>query len=262
MNQENQKKFTGIFIPAAIFNMQELSWKEKIIWCEIQALAGDDVCFATNEYFAEQFNTTPSKISNIISKLKKLGLVEQVYFDGRTRHLKVHFDINGQCSIAEMGNADLPKSAMQDSQNGQCSIYKNKEKNKNKNNIYIQPKQESPKTEESKPEEPKRENLQPYGEFRNVFLTKNEVKNLISNYGLLFEDAIEVLSDYIVNKQGKKYKNHYAVMKKNGWVWEKVHKLPNSDMRKLQLVQDPNAKGGYREETIMEYYKRTMNIDI
>ena len=258
MNQENQKKFTGVFIPASIFNMQELSWKEKILWCEIQALAGDDVCFATNEYFAEQFNTTPSKISNIISKLKKLGLVKQVFFDGRTRHLKVCFDTNGQGRLAETGKADLSKSAMQDYQNGQDSIYMNKDNNKDNNKCI-----EEQTQKQEKPEKPKRENLQPYGEFQNVMLTKDEVRNLIDKYGFYFQDAIESLSAYIVNKQGKKYINHYAVLKENGWVWEKVHNNPNCGIRKkVQLVQDANAKGGYREETIAEYYKRVMNIDI
>ncbi|MEE1227274.1 MAG: hypothetical protein UHM08_09255 [Bacteroidales bacterium] len=99
-----------------------------------------------------------------------------------------------------------------------------------------------------------------YGEFQNVMLTKDEVKKLITKYGLLFQDAVELLSNYIASVGKDKYKNHYAVMKENGWVWEKVHKTPNADMKKLQLVSDGN--GGYREETIEEYYKRTMNLDL
>lgn len=109
----------------------------------------------------------------------------------------------------------------------------------------------------------KRENLQPYGEFQNVMLTKDEVRKLIDKYGFYFQDAIEYLSSYLATKGKDKYKNHYAVMQINGWVWEKVHQNPDCGIRKkVQLVQDANAKGGYREETIAEYYKRVMNIDI
>ena len=132
-----EQKFTGVFIPAKIFNMKELSWAEKILWCEIQALSGDDGCYATNEYFAEQFGTTPEKISNKISKLKKLGLVEQISFDGRVRKIRALFD--GQDSISKKDNADLPKTARQTCQNGQgYNKYnikyniKNKEKEKEK----------------------------------------------------------------------------------------------------------------------------------
>ena len=98
-----------------------------------------------------------------------------------------------------------------------------------------------------------------YGEFNNVMLTKEEIKKLIDKYGLLFQDAVELLSNYLASVGKNKYKSHYAVMKENGWVWERVHKNPNN-MKKLQLIADGN--GGYREETIEEYYKRTMNLNL
>lgn len=130
---ENEKKFTGVFIPAHIYEMEELSWQEKILWCEIQALAGNGVCYASNEYFAKKFHSSPVRISHIISKLKKIGLVEQVYFDGRVRHLKVKFDIQG--SIDENDISDYTKMTNQTSQKsiGSNNIYNNNINNNNLN---------------------------------------------------------------------------------------------------------------------------------
>lgn len=144
---ESQKnKFTGVFIPAAIYEMEEISWAEKILWCEICALAGNDVCYANNEYFAKKYKTTPEKISVKITKLKKLGLVKQVGFDGRKRYLKPCYEIiekepkdldnepviieKGKDSIPEKDKADLSEKVRQDYKKGKGSYNKYKYKEK------------------------------------------------------------------------------------------------------------------------------------
>lgn len=111
--EPNAKKFTGVFIPAKIFNNTELTWSEKILWCEIQALAGEDGCFASNDYLGEKMGISATKISEKISKLKKLGLVKQVGFDGRRRKLIVCFDVE----------AALPETDGQPSRKGEPCIH-------------------------------------------------------------------------------------------------------------------------------------------
>lgn len=152
-SQEN--KFTGVFIPAAIYEMEEISWAEKILWCEICALAGKDTCYATNEYFAKKYKTTPEKISARISKLKKFGLVKQVNFDGRRRFLKPCYEItkdesisNEEDSIIEINKSGLSKRISQDYQNGEGSYnkYKYKEKIKEESVNELEPAQQQVKT--------------------------------------------------------------------------------------------------------------------
>ena len=66
-----------------------------------------------------------------------------------------------------------------------------------------------------------------FGEFENVLLTREEVDKLYILYNESYEDlarAIDILDEYIENSpKGKKYKNHYAVLRKNNWVYKRVY---------------------------------------
>lgn len=62
-----------------------------------------------------------------------------------------------------------------------------------------------------------------YGEFGKVKLTDVEYAKLKDSYGKDLDVAIGILDDYLASK-GKKYSSHYAVMKKNGWVWTETMK--------------------------------------
>lgn len=68
----------------------------------------------------------------------------------------------------------------------------------------------------------KKEKLK-FGEFKNVLLTEDECSKLQELYQDKFNEAIEILSNYLKSK-GKEYKDYYAVMRKNNWVYEKVFK--------------------------------------
>lgn len=59
----------------------------------------------------------------------------------------------------------------------------------------------------------------------SVKLTEEEHQKLIVLYGseINANEAIEILNDYIMSK-GDKYKSHYHVMKKNGWVHKEYGK--------------------------------------
>ena len=86
--EDNQRKFTGVFIPAEIYENQELSCTDKILWAEIQALSGSDYCFASNAHFAKHLGISPINVSKHLSILKKHGFVEILGFDGRTRKMR------------------------------------------------------------------------------------------------------------------------------------------------------------------------------
>ena len=86
-----KRQFLGVWIPRDIYLNNDLTWTEKILLVEINSLDNEQGCFASNDYFAEFLSCTKTTISTSISKLKKLGLVQQVSFDGRTRVLKADF---------------------------------------------------------------------------------------------------------------------------------------------------------------------------
>lgn len=69
-----------------------------------------------------------------------------------------------------------------------------------------------------------------FGEFKKVLLSQEEHDKLVQREGpYRLSQAIEILDGYIASK-GAKYKNHYAVMKSNSWVWEKVNKTSPRSM--------------------------------
>lgn len=102
MSQKQTKEtrqFLGIWIPREIYLNKNLSWTDKILVVEIHSLDNERGCFASNDYFAEFLGVTKTTISTSVSKLKKLGFIEQVSFDGRTRILKAVFKNSNSQSL-------------------------------------------------------------------------------------------------------------------------------------------------------------------
>ncbi|MEI7474714.1 MAG: hypothetical protein WCK67_08030 [bacterium] len=64
-------------------------------------------------------------------------------------------------------------------------------------------------------------NVKLYGEFKNIFLSNDEILKLREIYQDRFSEAIEILSSYVASK-GKKYKSHYAVLGKHNWVYKRL----------------------------------------
>lgn len=77
--EEQKRAFKGIWIPAEIWLSKELTLIEKVMLVEIDSLDNDDGCYANNRYFAEFFNLSKSRISQIIKSLETKGLIEIKY---------------------------------------------------------------------------------------------------------------------------------------------------------------------------------------
>lgn len=85
------KEYTGVWIPRAVMECQNLSAVEKIMYGEI---ASFESCYASNAWFAKQLGISEWSVSTHLSKLIKLGFVKKVGFDGRTRFLKAVRDFD------------------------------------------------------------------------------------------------------------------------------------------------------------------------
>lgn len=65
----------------------------------------------------------------------------------------------------------------------------------------------------------------PYGESQFVFLTDDEYAKVKETYGEFLDDAINTLDSYIASnpkKLAKKYSSHFAVLRKNNWVYKEI----------------------------------------
>lgn len=87
---EVSRDFKGIWIPREIWFDDRLDYFERCLFVELNSLDGKDGCFASNEYLCKFFRERERKIQTGLSKLKSLGYVTQISFDGRTRILKTH----------------------------------------------------------------------------------------------------------------------------------------------------------------------------
>ena len=86
---KKERDFKGVWIPRHIYLNKDLSWTEKILLVEIHSLDNGDGCFAGDEHFALFLDKSEGTIANLISKLKKMGYLRLLKFDGRRRYLGV-----------------------------------------------------------------------------------------------------------------------------------------------------------------------------
>lgn len=70
-----ERAFKGVWIDREIWLNKELSWMEKLFITEINSLDNEKGCFASNKYFADFFNLSKSRCSQIITELKNKGYV-------------------------------------------------------------------------------------------------------------------------------------------------------------------------------------------
>lgn len=83
-----ERGFKGIWIPAEVWLDERLTALDKMILAEITSLDTGEGCYASNKYLAEFCGCKEIKVSNSVTKLKEIGYLELVKFDGRQRILK------------------------------------------------------------------------------------------------------------------------------------------------------------------------------
>lgn len=69
------RDFKGIWIPKDIWLSKDLSMMEKIFFVEIDSLDNENGCFASNAYFAEFFDISKGRCTQIIKQLESKGLI-------------------------------------------------------------------------------------------------------------------------------------------------------------------------------------------
>lgn len=85
------REFKGVWIPSSIYLNKDLTPIDKFLFAEIDSftnIEGGNGCFASNKFLADFCNCSERKISDSVSKLISMGLVEQVSFNGRERVLR------------------------------------------------------------------------------------------------------------------------------------------------------------------------------
>ena len=99
-------RFTGIFIPVEILEMEDLSPLEQMLlsWVDALYCKNHGGCFASNIYLAERLRIKENTLAKLLTKLRKLGLIEDVSFDGRRRIIRAKI---GEQVEKSQSNPDL-----------------------------------------------------------------------------------------------------------------------------------------------------------
>jgi len=74
-----ERDFKGVWIAKEIWLDNKLTWMEKLFITEINSLDKENGCFASNNYFAEFFQISPGRCSQIINSIIKKGYMSVEY---------------------------------------------------------------------------------------------------------------------------------------------------------------------------------------
>lgn len=86
-----------------------------------------------------------------------------------------------------------------------------------------------------------------YGESGLVMLNNIQAQKLKQLYGNDFDTAITILECYIENNaRGKKYKDHYKVLAKGNWVYDKIQQMKLTQQR-IENAQRGNKSFAQQE---------------
>ena len=83
------RDFKGIWIPKEVWESNELSIMEKVLFVEIHSLDNERGCYASNRYFSEFFGVSERQIQNVIAALKGKGFVKVFIKNRYDRSIKV-----------------------------------------------------------------------------------------------------------------------------------------------------------------------------
>ena len=73
--EKPSRDFKGIWIPKDIWESNQLSIMEKVLFVEIHSLDNERGCYASNRYFSEFFHVSKRQIQTYIAGLKAKGFI-------------------------------------------------------------------------------------------------------------------------------------------------------------------------------------------
>jgi len=79
----SEPKFTGVWIPAAIFQTPSISITAKVVYGVLESLDNEGGCFASNAYLSKHLGLEVRQVQNILTDLESAGLITRVEDTGR-----------------------------------------------------------------------------------------------------------------------------------------------------------------------------------
>tara|TARA_R110000744_G_scaffold373326_1_gene485415 strand:+ start:35 stop:952 length:918 start_codon:yes stop_codon:yes gene_type:complete len=169
-----ERGFKGIWIPKDLWLTRELNAQEKCLVAEIDSLdCSEKHCYASDDYLMEFIGCSRPTLQRMLKKLKDLGYITVVSFDGRKRSM-----VSNLKTIFKKENDDVSKMRQQDSQKRDSTCLKNevhitKEREKDKEQTNPTP------TDNEKNDQQEKELKELVGSLRDEILKKTSLTNLV-----------------------------------------------------------------------------------
>jgi len=175
-----KRDFKGIWIPKEIWLSEDLTMQEKLFFVEIDSLDNEDHCFASNGYFADFFDLSKGRCSQIIASLKEKGYIDISYKrDGKKVQKRVIKILKGGIKYPK-GGIKYPKGGIKNPKGG---YLENDKGNNTSNNNTSNNREHSPEKYE--------------------LPTKKQVIEYFSNSDMMDVDVV---------LEAEKFINHYSDM--------------------------------------------------
>ena len=110
----NEPKFTGVWIPAAIFQTTTISITAKVVYGVLESLDNEGGCFASNAYLSKHLGLEERQVRNLLADLEAAGLITRIEETGRRiirtieRVAIANALTTGEMTVSEGGNK-LPR---------------------------------------------------------------------------------------------------------------------------------------------------------
>lgn len=130
---EQERSFKGVWVPKEIWLNKDLTLQQKVMLVEIDSLENEEKgCFATNKYFADFFDLSPSRISHIIAELVDKGYltISFVKEGNEIKERQIRLNKPPYPQVLQKCNTGIANT-----QGGYCE--NNQDNNINTNNINI-----------------------------------------------------------------------------------------------------------------------------
>ena len=78
----SEPKFTGVWIPAGVFQTPTISLTAKVVYGVVDALDNEEGCFASNAYLSRHLGLSVRQLQTILSELEDAKLILRVACEG------------------------------------------------------------------------------------------------------------------------------------------------------------------------------------
>jgi len=79
----SEAKFTGVWIPSEVLQLETLSITEKVVYGIVSALDNEEGCYASNGYLARTLQLSDRQVKNVLKSLIDYNLIRRIEVDGK-----------------------------------------------------------------------------------------------------------------------------------------------------------------------------------